>query len=322
MITNEDVILAYRLLLGREPESVDVVNNLCQNVHDYEQLRESFLQSPEFLQKISASIGAQQNIRLRNPTLPRIPVEVDVTETQLAKMFSRIAQEWEALAKNDPYWSVLTQPQYRAGEYDNNRDQFFTSGKAAVDVFLATLRRNGINQNDLQSCLEVGCGVGRVSMYLAPVFSELIASDISEGHIKLAEQYTSKAGLDNVTFLHFSDLESIHSLPRVDSVFSIITLQHNPPPIMVWIFKKLLNSLNPKGVAYIQIPTYRSGYLFEVERYLHSPIEPTLEMHFLPQYEVFKCIQDSDCICLEVKEDGMVDENQQIQSNSFLIQKN
>jgi hypothetical protein len=46
-------------------------------------------------------------------------------------------------------------------------------------------------------------------------------------------------------------------------VFSVITLQHNPPPIMAWLLSQLLGCLNPGGVAYLQIPSYRSGYLEE-----------------------------------------------------------
>jgi hypothetical protein len=101
----------------------------------------------------------------------------------------------------------------------------------------------------------------------------------------------------------------------------VIVLQHNPPPVTVWILKKLLACLNPGGVAYIQIPTYRNGYLFEAERYLQTAQPNTLEMHFLPQHEVFRVISESGCICLEIREDGMVGDESMMLSNTFLIQK-
>jgi hypothetical protein len=44
-------------------------------------------------------------------------------------------------------------------------------------------------------------------------------------------------------------------------------------------------------------------------------------MHFLPQPEVFRVISESGCICLEVREDGMVGDESQMLSNTFLIQK-
>ena len=91
---------------------------------------------------------------------------------------------------------------------------------------------------------------------------------------------------------------------------------------MVWILKNLFACLNPGGVAYIQVPTYRNGYLFETERYLQTAQPNTLEMHFLPQHEVFRIIADSDCTCLEIREDGMVGDESQMLSNTFLIQRN
>ena len=44
-------------------------------------------------------------------------------------------------------------------------------------------------------------------------------------------------------------------------------------------------------------------------------------MHFLPQQDIFKVIEDSDCVCLEIREDGMVGDESLMLSNTFLIQK-
>jgi hypothetical protein len=90
---------------------------------------------------------------------------------------------------------------------------------------------------------------------------------------------------------------------------------------MAWMLSKLLGQLRSGGVAYIQIPTYRNGYMFEVDRYLNSTPPNTLEMHFLPQQEVFNIVAQSNCRCLEIREDGMVGDEDKMLSNSFLIQK-
>lgn len=110
-------------------------------------------------------------------------------------------------------------------------------------------------------------------------------------------------------------------LPQVDAIFTVITLQHNPPPVMAWMLRTLLSRLRPGGVAYLQIPTYRNGYMFEAERYLHSTPPTTLEMHFLPQHEVFRVVDQANCRCLEVREDGMVGDENLMLSNSFVFQK-
>ena len=322
MLNPEQIILAYKLFLGREPESIDVVNNLSQTTHSIEQLREVFIQSAEFRERIALILDKPQAIRQRHPyTFPSIPVDVEINNNQLESMFERIHKEWEELGERDPYWSVVTQPHYHLDQFDAHKEQFYSSGNYISEIFLAALRRNNINYNNMNSCLEVGCGVGRVTSFLAKAFPKVIAADISSSHLELARKYLEEQNVTNVDLHHFSNTYALESLPKVDSILSVITLQHNPPPIIAWMLGKLLLALNPGGVAYIQIPTYRNGYLFEVDRYLQSEAPKTLEMHFLPQYEIFRIVAESDCICLEIREDGMVGDEDKMLSNTFLIQK-
>ncbi len=323
MISKEEVTLAYRLILGREPENEDVVNNLCQSAHTHLALSEVLLTSPEFLKRMEETFKNQPKfVRHRHPLiLPKIPVATDVSDDLIDQMFERIHQEWENLGQNEPFWSVVTQPQYLQADFEAHRDQFYGSGNYICQVFLASLRRSGINPADLETCLDVGCGVGRVTAYLADAFVSVIACDISANHLQLAKQYFESREINNVTLQHWQKVDQINQLPMVDVIFSVITLQHNPPPVMAWMLKKLLTKLRSGGVAFIQIPTYRNGYMFEVERYLNSTPPNTLEMHFLPQNDVFKIVAEANCICLEIREDGMAGDEDKMLSNSFLIQK-
>ena len=322
MISKEEVTLAYRLILGREPENADVVENYSQTVHSLQDLRNEFLKSPEFVTEMAEALQNPQFVRQRHPfNLPKIPVEANVSDEVLAQMFKRTADAWEHLGFTEPYWSVLTQPQYTVGRFAQHSDQFYESGGPLVRTFLATLKRNGFNPADLPTCLEVGCGVGRMTGYLAQTFSQVIGTDVSGQHLVMAKNYLTSQNISNVDLIHWQNLEQVQILPQVDVVLSVITLQHNPPPIIAWLLSQLLNSLKPGGVAFIQIPTYRNGYMFEADRYLHTPQDNRIEMHFLPQAEVFDVIDTSHCRCLEVREDGMVGDEDKMLSNSFLIQK-
>ncbi len=309
-------------MLGREPENEDVLNNLCQNTHSESALRDVFLKSPEFQQRMLEVLQQPSSVRHRHPyTLPKIPVETEGSNEVMDQMFERIHQEWEHLGETEPYWSVITQPQYYQAEFQTHREQFYTSGNYSCQIFLAALRRCGINPAELHTCLEVGCGVGRVTAYLAGAFTKVIAADISKHHLDIAIQYMKSIVINNVEFQHWITVQQLNKLPQVDAVFSVITLQHNPPPVMAWMLEKLLGQLRSGGVAYIQIPTYRNGYIFEVERYLNSTQPKTLEMHFLPQQDIFRIVELSNCRCLEIREDGMVGDEDQILSNSFVIKK-
>ena len=322
MVTKEEVTLAYQLLLGRLPENEDVVNSFCTTSQTVFQLRENFIKSPEFVQRMSEILQQPQAVRQRHPfTLPKIPVETHVSDEVLEQMFARIHKEWEHLGATEPFWSVVTQPQYYQSEFEAHRAQFFASGNFTCELFLSALRRSGINPSQLNTCLEVGCGVGRVTSFLAGAFPKVIASDISKNHLDIAAKHLQEKGVQNVELTHWHTPSQLHDLPQIDAVLSVITLQHNPPPVMAWMLRTLFSKLRSGGVAYLQIPTYRSGYLFEVERYLHSTPPNTLEMHFLPQQEMFEIVESSGCRCLEIREDGMVGDEDKMLSNTFLIQK-
>ena len=323
MLTAEEVTLAYRLFLGREPEKQSVVNNLCHTLNSVAELRDAFIKSSEFRQEMEQVVNLQGNVRQRHPfTTPLIPVETEVTDDVLGMMFDRVHQEWDRLGEKEPYWSVLTQPEYTLEQFEQNREKFFSSGNGLAYVFLSSLRRNGINPNLLETCLEVGCGVGRVTAHLAKNFNKVIATDISKPHLDIAKAYLEKEDITNVQLQHWKDMRTLYQLPRVDAVYSVITLQHNPPPVSAWIIKMLLNALRPGGAGYFQIATYKSGYLFESERYLFSDLSNHFEMHFLPQKEIFKIIAEANCSCLEVREDPLVGNEEVMLSNTFLVQKN
>lgn len=322
MLSSEEVILAYRLFLGRDPESQDVVNNLCQTVHDVAQLREIFMQSPEFVEGMSKALGQEVTVRRRHPfTNSFTPVEVSVSDDLLARMFERIHEQWSLLGVSEPFWSVVTQPQYYRDQFAANKAQFDISGDGLCYLFLSALRRNDINPNEIQSVFELGCGTGRITAYLAKQFNRVIAGDISQPHLDLARTCLATEAIGNVELVRLKNIELFVNLPKVDAVFTVITLQHNPPPVSAWILRNLLNALNPGGVAYFQMPSYKNGYLFEAERYLNTPPPSTFEMHFLPQKDIFRIIAESNCHCLEIREDGMVGNEDQMLSNTFLVQK-
>ena len=322
MITPEEVSYAYRLFLGREPENADVIASYCQSTQTLDQLSRIFMSSPEFMRRMGSALEKPQANHHRHPlNLPHIPVETQVSPEVLDQMFERIHKQWAHLGATEPYWSVVTQPQNFMAEFDQHREQFYASGNSTCQTFLATLRRCGINPIQLGTCLEVGCGVGRVTSYLAGAFSKVIAADISDKHLALAKTHLADRGVQNVELQHWQNLDQIRQLPHVDAIMSVITLQHNAPPIMAWMISTLLSHLRSGGVAYLQIPTYKNGYFFESERYLASNPPDMLEMHYLPQPELFRLFAEVNCQCLEVREDGALPDEDQTLSCTLLIQK-
>ena len=252
---------------------------------------------------------------------PHMPVEAHASKTQLQRLFNRVHSNWEHLGNTDAHWSVVTQPQYKKDNFSSNKEAFFDSGRQNVELILATLRRYEINTNSLKNCIEFGCGVGRMSMYLSPLVDKLYAYDISAPHLNHLRELVKERELSNVMPLQLMQLEDLQAHSQINLVVSLITLQHNTPPLIVYFLKSLLKTLSRKGVAVIQIPTYCNGYIFEIDRYLNTPQGNELEVHFLPQNIIFEVLREIDCICLEVREDPFLGDSERTLSNTFLIQK-
>ena len=75
MVTRDEVIWCYRLILGREPESEEAIAHQ-QQYEDLEALRAFFLQSSEYKEKISIKSPTQQLETVEFKTKPEVPTTV------------------------------------------------------------------------------------------------------------------------------------------------------------------------------------------------------------------------------------------------------
>jgi len=317
MITREDVVAAYRWILGRDPESEQTIRNHMAAHEDLAAMRTAILNSPEF-----------RRVALYSPWLlpmddcPRISVDTDAGgESGLVALFERVAEAWKAFGENEPYWSVLTDEAFRLDSFDRHAHEYLASGEHDVARLIAWLERNGIKPESLECCLEYGSGTGRITRWLASSFRRVLAYDVSEPHLKLAREHLERAGCRNAEFGLVSSLAVLDELPPADLVLSVIVLQHNPPPLIAHTLRKLLGALRSGGVAFFQVPTYARGYRFELSKYLRSkPRTDLVEMHVLPQADVFSIVAEGSCVTLEVLPDDCVGDPDWI-SNTFLVRK-
>ena len=72
-------------------------------------------------------------------------------------------------------------------------------------------------------------------MHLSTLFSRVIAVDISIAHLDLCRLKLEEEKVENVELRHMETIRSLDTLPEVDAFYSVIVLQHNPPPIMAAI---------------------------------------------------------------------------------------
>lgn len=253
---------------------------------------------------------------------PPIDVETEIDEQRLKQLFAHTEATWTRLGDEEPHWSVLSAERFKQDHLEAHRAEFYASGQGDVALFLAFLERNGVSASGLHRVLEYGCGVGRVTRYLAQQFPAVEACDISPSHLEQAQAWVRGADLSNVDFRRIRSVQDVYGPQDIDAVFSVIVLQHNPPPAIVAILTALLARLKPGGVAYFQVPTHATHYSFKLDDYLRDALTAAhIEMHYVPQRRIFQLVSDANCDVLEVREDDWVGRRDVELSNTFLVRK-
>ena len=151
-------------------------------------------------------------------------------------------------------------------------------------------------------------------------FPLVTGADVSEPLLSVARTEALSRGITNIRF-EVVDTPTFGMNRPFDLWLSHLVLQHNPPPIMAMILRRMLNMLNPGGVALFQIPTYIRRYRFDVARYLLEPPPNTMEVHMLPQKFILALAREANCDVLEIREDGSVWPPSEAVSNVILLRK-
>lgn len=306
--TRDEVRLAYYLLLGREPESEAIVDAHCAAHESLASLRDGFVASDEFKARHGGTERAEQDFLDRIAKgyfAAQLPVDVAVAPDVAERLAARIRDQWTKLGESDPYWSVLTDEQFRAERMDDAaKRRFDKSGEHAAGLIELTAERTGLAV-PTGTCVELGCGVGRITRHLAKRFERVIAVDISPGNLALCERYLATEGVTNVETRLIRDIDELTALPSVDFFYSMIVLQHNPPPIQHRVLEILLGKIAAGGQCLFQTVTDLPGYSFEAESYLSTP-SPTMEVHSLPMAVVQRLVRASGLTLDTVRMDPWV----------------
>ena len=311
-LTREEVVWAYRIMLGREPESETAIHNALSH-KTREHLLQTIMKSVEFRAWHASQPGRQPLDR------PKLDIEWEAGEATLPQLLEHVSSTWSSLGAERPHWSVLTMDQFLPENIDGSEDAFYGSGKGDFDRMIATLERLDRSPDEFQTLFEYGCGLGRTTLHLASRFASVVACDISSRHLELARAKAQQCGVANVLFRE-ARLPDFGMLEPVDLWFCQIVLQHNSPPIIAMILGRAMQVLKPGGVAYFQVPTYSPGYRFRVAEYLAHLPSSGMEMHVLPQRVIFEIALRAGCVPLEVSEDDATGSPLWL-SNTFVFAK-
>lgn len=297
-VSLEDIAACYRLLLGRDPDNSDLIKASYNKGGGFLPVLKEIIEGEQF----QAQQKSVVELYAKNYSLTPGKIETDPNFDVLHLLFSRIKKQWSGLGDTEPYWSVLTSDEFKRENIDKNIQEFYQSGIEATSGLKFFFIRNGLPLPS-GSCVELGCGVGRVTAPLSRLFNTVQGLDISPGNLKIASAYLKSQSITNAELSHIQSLESFDSLAQFDFFYSVIVLQHNPPPVQKIILDKIFSKIKIGGGCLFQVQTEKPNYGFNSRDYLKSTPEK-LEMHVLPMNVIFELLRKHKIPLREVRPDN------------------
>jgi SAM-dependent methyltransferase len=154
--------------------------------------------------------------------------------------------DWRELGKSNPYWGVISHPDFQAENITPERiEQFYASGPFHIDPIAKELETlTGAAPSG--RALDFGCGVGRLAEAMLAYADEVTGVDISPGMLELARKRGSKVNY-------------VGEVPAgpFDWINSFIVFQHIPPARGEAIIEDLLGKLATGAMVSLQVTVWR-----------------------------------------------------------------
>jgi len=226
------------------------------------------------------------------------------------------AENWDRLAAADAMWTVVSDPSKFGGKWDPQ--EFFATGEPIIER-ISSLENLGF-QMQRATAVDFGCGLGRVSRWLAKCFSHVVGIDISPKMLDMAESYN--AGKDAITFVQGNEKNIPLATASADFIYSFIALQHIPRPLQELYLREFARVVRPGGYLYFQTPSHPI-YVKETEfrQTFNTPSGPAhIDIHTFPCAAVEALLHGAGCEVLRVFDD--VSCGPGIKSFFYFVRKN
>lgn len=307
----------YQGILRRAPDKdgLSFHTRWLEEGGDLEDIVRAFVASPEARDNRVVSLGILDG-------LPPNQIQFDLSADEREILWRHVSRVWSRFGEDDPYYSVLTSDDFRIQNLSEERkERFYASGEQDVLRAEKYLARHGLQLPQDGCCVDYGCGVGRITLWLARRCKRVVAVDVSEAHLRIAREALAARGVTNVEFHLLRRRGDLSRLRGIDFFHSVLVLQHNPPPIIAEILEQALGGLNNGGSAFFQVPTYGTDYRWQFDQYIveRSP-HTEIEMHVVPQSLVFAAASRGGCLPMEIQPDALTGIPHWI-SNTFLFAK-
>jgi ubiquinone/menaquinone biosynthesis C-methylase UbiE len=162
-------------------------------------------------------------------------------------------KEWKKWGEVDPLFGVASWQNKNKDGFSPWTDQeFYQLGELDWKDFKRHWEIYGVNR---ESCLEIGCGAGRITTQLALYFNQVHAIDVSEKMIEYAKKHISSS---SVAFYLSNGMDIPLADQSVFSVFSTHVFQHfDSLSVADKYFAEIARVMKTDGTLMIHLPIYR-----------------------------------------------------------------
>ena len=170
-------------------------------------------------------------------------------------------KEWKKWGKTDPLFGVASWAgRDKKGANPWTDEEFYALGVSDWKDFRKHWESYGV---DNASCLEIGCGAGRITKQLATYFCEVHALDVSSDIIEYAKKRIERPSV----IFHVSNGSDIPLDDQsMSAVFSTHVFQHFDSLVAAKkYFGEIARVMKPSGTVMIHLPIYkwpRMGRIF------------------------------------------------------------
>ncbi len=136
-------------------------------------------------------------------------------------------RQWERYGAIDPYYGVLSEPDFHRSHLDEAaRERFFQTGRRHIAESLTAIESLWGSGFEWRAALDFGCGVGRLTLPLAERCERVYGVDVSPSMLGEAARNARRMGLTNIEWAPAERLDELSG--AYDLVHSHLVFQHIP----------------------------------------------------------------------------------------------
>lgn len=160
----------------------------------------------------------------------------------------KMKKVWDSLAKENAKYYIYSPEGTQISE-----EQFRESGKRDFENYIKNdPNLKGVFKPDTR-VLEIGCGIGRITEFIATEFAHVYGIDVSSAMINKAKDRLSSR-YPNISFIETNGIDYPFEADYLDFIFSFIVFQHIPSKDIIYNnLKECYRVLKKDGIVKVQV---------------------------------------------------------------------